>query len=127
MIAEGIRVGQRKTAVAVGNGLRKSSQRRRHQAELVSGERSRLIAVHEKELSREMALFALVIVEIGDELIFGVWARRAKGTCSCGGILRRRNEEVSSRELCIQHRQGGRRNAGCGRDGASEQAGLALK
>ena len=102
MIAECISMGQRKIARSIWDGLWKSRQRRRRNTELISWKRSRLVAVHKEELAREMTFVASVDIQIGNELILCIFTWRAKGTFSCDGVLSRRNQKVSARELRVQ-------------------------
>src|SRR6266403_145065 len=120
-------MGQRKIARSIWDGLWKSRQRRCRNTELISWKRSRLVAVHEEELAREMTFVASVDIQIGNELILGIFTWRAKGTFSCDGVLSRRNQKVSARELRVQRGQCGRRNIGCRGDFSTNQAALSLK
>src|SRR5437879_3619251 len=127
MIAECIGMGQRKIARSIWYGLGKSCQRRGRNTELISGKRSRLVAVHEKEFAREMTFVASVDIQIGNELILCVFTWRAKGARPGRRILSRRNQKVPVRKLRIQSGECGRRNFGCRGDSSTKQAALALK
>ena len=101
MIVKRICVCQRKITAPIWNGLRKSSQRSCHQAELVSRKRGRLITVHEEEFPREMTFIRVVNIQIGHELILGISAGRTESALASSCILRGRNREATTRELGV--------------------------